>query len=195
MTIAFFMVKKDAAAAAALISSSTPPKSKYMRVPLSLYGLVDDEGDPVDLVPDTATCAMYNMAKITTPKQCLRAAQELGYCGNIEQHFLVRNSTGHVQVGEGPVQTLRESWQSKKQCESCPEYLNQKITGPVLLGEMYEEKGCENGTVSTYFFYIFLQLLYFFFLQSFCCFMQPLCIYRVHCKYLVYFFIYVVCIL
>lgn len=115
-------------------------------MPISLYGLVDDEGDPVDLVPDTATCAMYNMEKITTPKQCLRAAQELGYCGNIEQHFLVRNSTGHIQVGEGPVQTLRESWQSKKQCESCPEYLNQKITGPVLLGEMYEEKGCENGT-------------------------------------------------
>jgi hypothetical protein len=147
-----------------------------MRVPISLYGLVDDEGDPVDLVPDTATCAMYNMEKITTPKQCLRAAQELGYCGNIEQHFLVRNSTGHIQVGEGPVQTLRESWQSKKQCESCPEYLNQKITGPVLLGEMYEEKGCENGTVSTYFYlqlffttFTFTTVYFFFFLQSFCC--------------------------
>jgi hypothetical protein len=148
------------------ITKLTP---KYRQVPASNFNLTDEEGYPVDLVKSFSTCEDMKMAKIQTRDECRRAAQQLGYCGNMEQYFVHRNSTGHILLHEGknikctysdpkcktdgtkfainPVRTNPSTWKWKKQCETCPEFLNPKITGPVLLGEMFDSENCNRSTI------------------------------------------------
>ena len=134
-----------------LLPNTQNIRSMYKKIPSSVYKQIDEDGYPEDLRPLTSTCAAANMVKIKDIDECRRAAQELGYCGNIEQYFVARNSTGHSQtVGTvnnkiNPVRTDPSTWKNNSQCSTCPEFLNQKITGSVLQGIMYEAEDC-NGT-------------------------------------------------
>ena len=139
----------------------TDLQTQYRRVPSSLFNLTDEENEIVDLETDSETCEMYNMAAITSKEECLRAAQELGYCGNVQQYFAHRNSTGHVQLRKNvghvdkdasgtsiphPITTAASTWKWQGQCETCDEYLNQKITGAVIQGKMFDSENCNATT-------------------------------------------------
>ena len=126
--------------------------TKYKRVPASLFNTTDEENEKIDLDEAKETCEMYDMAQITSRDECVRAARELGYCGNIEQYFVQRNATGHIQITptidipKPIVTTEPTTWRTNVQCETCPDYLNQKITGTVLQGELFDSKDCNATT-------------------------------------------------